>query len=79
MKYNPDKEYLVEISLVDETKDTFSLKGSAVSELREKIYQLGYTRDDKDNKDKRCWWVSPFVIAIVTITEKNQTLTEKSK
>jgi hypothetical protein len=79
MKYEDKKDYLVEIALTDDTKDTFNLKGSAVAQLREKIYQQGYTREDKVNKGKVCYWISPFVIAIVTITEKNQTLTDNKE
>ena len=77
MKYDYEKEYLVEIELVDKSVDRFSLKGEAVEKLREKIYQHGYTRDDKANKGKRCFWISPFVISVVTVTDKNQTLTDK--
>lgn len=71
MKYKPESEYQVEIALVDNTKDTFNLKGADLVKLREKIYLHGYTRVDKDNKAVTRW-VSPFVIAGVTVTEKPQ-------
>jgi len=69
MNYNPNLSYQVDIGLADESKDSFTLKGSDVIKLREKIFLHGYTRVDKKNK-AITRWISPFLIATVTVTEK---------
>ena len=69
MTYQPDKNYHVEIALADESKDTFTLTGADVVKLREKIWQQGYVRSDRTNKEVT-HWISPFLISNVRVTEK---------